>query len=97
VEKSESGIAGAVDQAADFLRGAGAVAVFLALVLSPLIVLAILAWPALRARSRRIEARLLDEPHLGTPTRSSWRRARPSTRNISRSQAFDAEYGKPNP
>jgi hypothetical protein len=70
VEKSESGVAGAVDQAADFLRGAGAVAVFLALVLSPLIVLAILAWLALRARSRRIEARLLDEPHPGTPTRS---------------------------
>jgi hypothetical protein len=71
VDKSESGIAGAVDKAADFLRGAGAVAVFVALVLSPLIVLAILAWLALRARSRRIEARLLDEPQPGTPTRSS--------------------------
>ncbi|HLM93206.1 MAG TPA: DUF4349 domain-containing protein [Gaiellaceae bacterium] len=71
VDRSESGIAGAVDKAADFLRGAGAVAVFVALVLSPLIVLAILAWLALRARSRRIEARLLDEPQPGTPTRSS--------------------------
>lgn len=70
-DKSESGIAGAVDKAADFLRGAGAVAVFLALVLSPLLVLAILAWLALRARSRRIEARLLDEPQPGTPTRAS--------------------------
>ena len=70
-DKSESGIAGAVDKAADFLRGAGAVAVFLALVLSPLLVLAILAWLALRARSRRIEARLLDELRPGTPTRAS--------------------------
>ena len=70
-DKSESGIVGAVDKAADFLRGAGAVAVFLALVLSPLLVLAILAWLALRARSRRIEARLLDEPQPGTPTRAS--------------------------
>jgi uncharacterized paraquat-inducible protein A len=70
-DKSESGIAGAVNKAADFLRGAGAVAVFLALVLSPLLLLAILAWLALRARSRRIEARLLDEPQPGTPTRAS--------------------------
>ena len=49
----------------------GAVAVFLALVLSPLLILAILGWLALRARSRRIEARLLDEPQPGMPTRSS--------------------------
>ena len=69
-DKSESGIAGAVDKAGDFLRGAGAVAVFLALVLSPLIVLGILAWLALRARSRRIEARLLEDPQPGS-TRSS--------------------------
>jgi hypothetical protein len=71
VEKSESGIAGAVDQAVDFLRGAGAVAVFLVLVLSPLLVLAIFGWLALRARNRRTEAGLLDEPQPGTPTRSS--------------------------
>jgi hypothetical protein len=71
VDKNESGIAGAVDKAADFLRGAGTVAVFLALVLSPLLILAILGWLALRARNRRIEARLLDEPQPGAPTRSS--------------------------
>jgi Domain of unknown function (DUF4349) len=70
-DKSESGVSGAAHKAADFLRGAGAVAVFLALVLSPLLVLAILAWLALRTRSRRIEARLLDEPQPGAPTRSS--------------------------
>jgi hypothetical protein len=71
MDKSESGIAGAAAKAGDFLRGAGAVAVFLALVLSPLVLLVILAWIAFRARNRRIEARLLDEPQPGTPTRSS--------------------------
>jgi hypothetical protein len=71
VDENESGIAGAADKAADFLRGAGAVTVFLALVLSPLVLLAILGWLALRARNRRIEARLLDEPQPGAPTRSS--------------------------
>jgi len=71
VDKNESGIAGAVDKASDFLRGAGAVAVFLAFVLSPLLVLAILVWLALRARNRRIEARLLDEPQPGARTSSS--------------------------
>jgi hypothetical protein len=64
-EKNQGGIAGAADRAGDFLRGAGAVAVFAAIVLSPLIVLAILAWLALRARRRRIEARFLDEPQPG--------------------------------
>jgi hypothetical protein len=60
-----------VDRAGDFLRGAGAVAVFLTLVLSPLLVLAAIAWAFLRARNRRIEARLLDEPQPGTSARSS--------------------------
>jgi hypothetical protein len=64
-QKSEGGIGGAAHKAADFLRGAGAVAVFLALVLSPLVLLVVLAWLALRARSRRIEAQLLDEPRPG--------------------------------
>jgi hypothetical protein len=68
VEKSESGVSGAVDKAGDFLRGAGAVAVFLALVLSPLLVLVAVAWALLRARNRRIEARLLDAPQPGTPS-----------------------------
>jgi hypothetical protein len=69
-DKSEGGIAGAVDRAGDFLRGAGAVTVFAALVLSPLVALAVLAWLLLRARSRRAEARLLDEPQPGAQTRS---------------------------
>ena len=68
VEESESGISGAAHKAADFLRGAGSVAVFLALVLSPLILVVILAWLALRVRNRRVEARLLDEPRPGAST-----------------------------
>jgi hypothetical protein len=70
-DKSESGIPGAAHKAADFLRGAGAVMVFAALVLSPLVLLAILAWLGVRARSRRIEARLLDDPQPGATTRPS--------------------------
>jgi hypothetical protein len=70
-DEDESGIAGAVDRAGEFLGGVGAVAVFAAIVLSPLLVLAVLAWLALRARSRRIEARLLDEPHPGSSARPS--------------------------
>jgi uncharacterized protein DUF4349 len=70
-DKSEGGIAGAVGKAGDFLRGAGAVAVFLALALSPLLALAAIAWALLRVRSRRIEARLLDDLQPGAHTRSS--------------------------
>jgi hypothetical protein len=64
---SEGGISGAAHKAADVLRGAGSVAVFLGLVLSPLLVLLLLAWIALRARGRRIERELLDEPQPATP------------------------------
>jgi hypothetical protein len=47
------------------------VAVFLVLVLSPLLVLLLLVWLALRARGRRIERELLDEsrPGVATPER----------------------------
>jgi Domain of unknown function (DUF4349) len=70
-QTTEGGIAGAVDKAVDVLRGAGSVAVFLGLVLSPLLVLALLAWLALRARGRRIERELLDEsrPGVASPQR----------------------------
>jgi hypothetical protein len=71
-KKSEGGVAGAAGTAFDILKGAGAVAVFLAIVLSPIVFLIVLAWLALRARSRRIESRLLDEPQPATPrSRSS--------------------------
>jgi Domain of unknown function (DUF4349) len=67
VQKSEGGVSGAAHKAVDVLRGAGSVAVFLVVVLSPLLLLLVLAWLALRARSRRIEARLLDETRPGAP------------------------------
>jgi hypothetical protein len=70
-KKSEGGVAGAAGTAFDILKGAGAVAVFLAIVLSPILVLVVLAWLALRERGRRIEKRLLDEPQPAAPrTRS---------------------------
>jgi hypothetical protein len=68
-EKDEGGVGGAFDRAVDLLRGAGSVAVFLAVVLSPVLLLVVLAWLALRARSRRLEARLLTEPRPGAPAR----------------------------
>jgi hypothetical protein len=70
-KKSEGGAAGAAGTAFDILKGAGAVAVFLAIVLSPILVLVVLTWLALRERGRRIEKRLLDEPQPAAPrTRS---------------------------
>jgi hypothetical protein len=66
-KKSEGAVAGAASKAFDILKGAGAVAVFLAIVLSPVLVLIVLAWLALRARSRRIEKKLLDEPQPAAP------------------------------
>jgi hypothetical protein len=66
-KKSEGGVAGAAGMAFDILKGAGAVAVFLAIVLAPIVLLIVLAWLALRARGRRIERRLLDEPQPATP------------------------------
>lgn len=68
-EMDEGGVGGAFDKALDLLRGAGSVAVFLAVVLSPVLLLVVLAWLALRARSRRLEARLLTEPRPGAPAR----------------------------
>jgi Domain of unknown function (DUF4349) len=68
VGKSEGGASGAAHKAVDILRGAGSVAVFLAIVLSPVLLLVVLAWLALRARTRRVEARLLAEPRPGAST-----------------------------
>jgi hypothetical protein len=61
-EPDEEGIGGTARDAWNLLAGAGAVALFALIVLSPLIVLALLAWALLRARNRRIDQRLLDEP-----------------------------------
>lgn len=69
--KEESRIGGAASDAADFLARAGAVAVFAAIVLSPLLLLVVLAWVALRARRRRIETRILDRTRpAGAPERT---------------------------
>jgi Domain of unknown function (DUF4349) len=65
-KKSESGVAGAASTAFDILKGAGAVAVFLAIALGPIVLLIVLAWLGLRARGRRIESKLLDEPQPAT-------------------------------
>jgi Domain of unknown function (DUF4349) len=66
-EEDEGGAAGAARDALDFLGTAGAIALFLAIVLSPVILLVVLLWLAFRARSRRVEARLLDRPDPASP------------------------------
>jgi hypothetical protein len=66
-QEDESGAAGAAGQALDFLAAAGVIALFLAIVLSPVVLLVVLLWLALRARSRRVEARLLDAPGPAAP------------------------------
>jgi hypothetical protein len=66
-DQDESGAAGAAGDALRFLGGAGAIALFLLIVLSPLVLLAVLLWLAFRARSRRVEARLLDRPGAASP------------------------------
>jgi hypothetical protein len=59
---SEGRLEGAARDAVHVLAIAGAVAVFLLIVLAPLALLALAAWLALRARRRRTEERLLDKP-----------------------------------
>ena len=66
-EKDESGAAGAAGDALRFLEAAGVVALFLAIVLSPIVLLVVLLWLALRTRSRRVEARLLEAPGPAAP------------------------------
>lgn len=69
--EDESGLAGAARDGLAFLAQAGSVALFLAIVLSPLLLLVTLAWLALRSRSRRIEERLLERTRPGAPTPQS--------------------------
>jgi hypothetical protein len=61
-EKDEGEAAGAARDALRLLGDIGVVALFLAIVLAPPLLLAVLVWLALRSRSRRIETRLLDRP-----------------------------------
>jgi Domain of unknown function (DUF4349) len=66
-EEDEGGAAGAAREALDFLAAAGTIALFLVIILSPVVLLLVLLWFAFRARSRRVEARLLDRPGPAAP------------------------------
>jgi hypothetical protein len=66
-EKDEGGVAGAADDALSFLGDAGAIALFLLIVLSPVVLLAVLLWIALRSRTRRIETRILERQTPSAP------------------------------
>ena len=65
--EDEGGAAGAARDALDFLAAAGTIALFFLIVLSPIVLLLVLLWLAFRARSRRVEARLLDRPDPASP------------------------------
>jgi hypothetical protein len=66
-EKDEGGAAGAADDALRFLGDAGAIALFLVIVLSPVVLLGALLWIALRSRTRRIETRILERQAPAAP------------------------------
>jgi hypothetical protein len=70
-EEDEGGAAGAARAALDFLAAAGTIALFLVIILSPIALLLVLLWLAFRARSRRVEARLLDRPGPASPPSAS--------------------------
>ena len=63
----EGGIGGAARDALDTLGRAGEIAVFAGILLAPLLALAVLIWIALRARRRRIDGRLLEQPRPAAP------------------------------
>jgi hypothetical protein len=66
-EEDEGGAAGAADDALRFLADAGAIALFLLIVLSPVVLVAVLVWIALRSRTRRIETRILERQAPAAP------------------------------
>ena len=66
-EDDEGGVAGAADDALRFLAVAGAIALFLVIVLSPVVLIAVLIWLALRSRTRRIETRILERQTPSAP------------------------------
>jgi Domain of unknown function (DUF4349) len=65
--EQKSRLGGAAQDALHFLARAGSITVFLAIVLSPLVLLAVLAWLVRRARTRRIGAELLARTDLRRP------------------------------
>jgi hypothetical protein len=66
-EADEGEAAGTARDALRLLGDIGVVALFLAIVLTPVLLLAVLVWLALRSRSRRLETRLLDRPEPAGP------------------------------
>jgi hypothetical protein len=66
-DKDEGGAGGAADDALSFLADAGAIALFLVIVLSPVVLVAVLIWLALRSRTRRIETRILERQAPAAP------------------------------
>jgi hypothetical protein len=66
-ERDEDGAAGTARDALRLLGDVGVVALFLTIVLSPVVLVVVLLWLALRSRSRRIETRLLDRPEPAGP------------------------------
>ena len=66
-EADEGEAAGTALDALRLLGDIGVVALFLAIVLTPVLLLAVLVWLALRSRSRRLETRLLDRPEPAGP------------------------------
>jgi len=66
-DDDEGGAAGAADDALRFLGDAGAIALFLVIVLSPMVLIGVLLWIALRSRTRRIETRILERQTPSAP------------------------------
>jgi hypothetical protein len=66
-KEDEGGAAGAAGDALRFLAAAGTIALFVAIVVSPVVLLVVLLWLAFRTRSRRLETRLLDRPDPASP------------------------------
>jgi Domain of unknown function (DUF4349) len=66
-DEDEGGVAGVARDALHFLGAAGTVGLFILIVASPIVLLLVVLWLALRARSRRIESRLLERPDPASP------------------------------
>jgi Domain of unknown function (DUF4349) len=66
-QDKDEGVGGVARDALEFLGAAGVIALFILIVASPIVLLLVLLWLAFRARSRRIESRLLDRPDPASP------------------------------
>jgi uncharacterized protein DUF4349 len=66
--EDDDGAAGAARDALGVLAVTGTIALFLVIVLSPVVLVAFLVWLLLRGRSRRIEAQLLDRADPASPS-----------------------------